>query len=595
MTKIAILARVEYESPIFRELFPEIFQSYDKVIIFQDIGAPNRTKFPVSRALQRHHQLLHEAEGFDHVLCTAFCGAPYYLLRSHPGTVEVFGYNMLGKNIPTGKVFNEYEITQLELEEDVVRKYRDRFLFKNANMAAYLDHHYGEAPVASAISPDAKFPETLADSPFIYQKSGRGKPYHGTTIDDLEYVDWVRNGMRPAALADADLSTWIFVDQGGDYLNLGGKLLAAGEIGGSLLALDQKRPVAPAYDGQMLGYNDQSWLRQIRSLKNTDALKRYPGFGDPAPFIQTHGPVPAKKPRVTIIIVHFNRPGFLKEVLRGFAGQTDRDFEIIVVDNNSARGPELDGFEDLPIRVIWNMNTYPGYARNLGAELANGKFVLFFDDDNIPKPGMITQMLTAAEKGRHDIVTCFRQTFINTIRDQSDVIMSAPSLINSSLLRNYLGDVVFLMDRKAFLDLKFSDYYRVGREDFEIMFLAITRGLDIYAVPKALYHYRLGNNDKIGNRHITHKTGAQKGLDYGSFRKYRRARGSYAAAKVQQLIENYHVDGQSHVAGKSKTTTTEPTPDRVAAPTASKFRRSLRKVRFLRWIYYKWVKPAASR
>ncbi|MCB1366839.1 MAG: glycosyltransferase family 2 protein [Rhodobacteraceae bacterium] len=576
---------------MFRELFPEIFQSFDKVIIFQDIGAPNRTRFPVSRALQRHHQLLQEVEGFDQVLCTAFCGAPYFLLRAFPEKVELFAYTMMGKTIPTGKVFNEFEITQLELEEGVVRNYRDRLRFKNENMRVYLDHHFGEASVAPAIAPDAKFPETLADSPFIYQASGRGKPYHGQTINDLEYVDWARNGMRPASLADADLSGWIFVDQGGDYLNLGGRLLASGEIGGSLLALDQKRPVAPAYDGQMLGYNDQSWFRQVRSLKKASVVRRYPGFGDPAPFIEAHGAAPNKAPRVTVVIVHFNRPGFLKEVLRGFAEQTDRDFDIIIIDNNSARGPELDGIEDLSIRLVWNMNTYPGYARNLGAELATGKYVLFFDDDNVPKPGLIAAMRAAAEAGGHDIVTCFRETFINTIEDQGDIIMSAPTLANSSLLRNYLGDVVFLMDRQAFLDLKFSDYYRVGREDFEIMFLAITRGLDVHVVPEALYFYRLGNNDKIGNRHITHKTGSQKGLDYGSFRKYRRALGSYTAAKVQQLIENYHVDGQSRVAGTNKTTTAEPVPEHQA----SNLRRSLRKVRVLRWMYYKWIKPAASR
>lgn len=591
MAKLAILSRIEYKSPVFRALFPEIFQSYDKVITFQDISAPNRTRFPVSRALKRHHHLLHEAEGFDHVLCTAFCGAPYFLLQSHPGHVAVFAYAMLGKTIPTGKVFNEFEITQLELEENLVRNHRDRFDFRSENMAVYLDHHFGEAPVAPAIAPDAKFPETLAESPFIYQASGRGKPYSGKSISDLEYLDWVQNGMRPASLADADLTTWIFVDQGGDYLNLGGKLLASGEIGGSLLALDQKRPAAAAYDGQMLGYNDQSWFRQIRNLKRENVVKRYPGFGDPAPFIEVHGATPKKPPRVTIVIVHFNRPGFLNEVLRGFAEQTDQDFDIIVIDNNSARAPELNGFEDLSIRLVWNMNTYPGYARNLGAELATGKYVLFFDDDNFPKPDMIQKMREAAERGGHDIVNCFRETFINTVGDQGDVIMSAPTLANASLLRNYMGDVVFLMDRKAFLDLKFSDYYRVGREDFEIMFLAITRGLDVHVVPEALYFYRLGNNDKIGNRHITHKTGSQKGLDYGSFRKYRRALGSYTGAKVQQLIENYHVDGQSHVAGNNKTTTAEPVPEQPA----SNIRRSLRKVRVLRWMYYKWIKPAASR
>jgi len=100
------------------------------------------------------------------------------------------------------------------------------------------------------------------------------------------------------------------------------------------------------------------------------------------------------------------------------------------------------------------------------------------------------------------------------------------------------------MRRDRFLDLKFTDYYRVGREDFEVIYAALSVDLKPGLVPEILYYYRLGNGDKIGHRHITHRTGGQKGLDFGSFRKYRRALRSYAAAKVFQLVENYHVESR---------------------------------------------------
>jgi len=544
MKRIAVLSRVEHESAIFRALYPEVFSDFDKIVVFQDLQSEERIRYPVSRLLHRHQGLLAEVEGFDHVLSTAFCGAPYFLMHAFAGTIELFAFDTLGEKMPTGKVFNEFEVAQIELEEDLVTTHRDKFVFRNENLRIYLDHQFRNAHVSNAIGPDAKFPTELAPHPFIYLMAPQSVTTLGDVVSEADYINWAMHGKIPHQFNGLDLTRYIFLDQGTDYLDLGRRLLREGVVGGCMLAIDQKRPDAPIFAGQFLGYNDRSWLNQIAAPVISDTRPHYPGFGDVRPFIDTFGVAKNTVPAVSIVVVHHNRPEFLRECLSGLAAQTEKNLEIVIVDNNSDQRPDVTGFEDLRIRIVWNMNTYPGYARNLGAEIAQGEHVIFFDDDNIAKPEMVGKLLAVARRGSGDFISCFRETFINAPDGTGDEILSAPSLVHTSVLRNYLGDVVFLMRRDRFLDLKFTDYYRVGREDFEVIYAALSVDLKPGLVPEILYYYRLGNGDKIGHRHITHRTGGQKGLDFGSFRKYRRALKSYAAAKVFQLVENYHVESR---------------------------------------------------
>jgi len=48
------------------------------------------------------------------------------------------------------------------------------------------------------------------------------------------------------------------------------------------------------------------------------------------------------KPKISIIIIHYNTPHFLKTCLDGIFGQTYENIEVIFIDNNS---PEKDGLE----------------------------------------------------------------------------------------------------------------------------------------------------------------------------------------------------------------------------------------------------------
>lgn len=591
MKKLAILSRTEFENPVFHAAFPEIRETCDKIVVFQDLQSTGHRKYPVNRVLQRHQKLIAEAEGFDAVLSTVFCGAPYFLLQSFAGQIDLFAFDLIGKNTPSGKVFNEFEIAQLELEETVLRDYREKLTLINKPMQVYLEHHFQTEAPAPAQSRHGVFPKTPAKEPLIYlPMASRKQPAAGVRLTAQEYIDWAQKAVMPRRLAGLDLTRYLIVDEGNDFLGLAEAQVATGIIGGGILAIDQKRPARLIFKGQIPAYNDRGFLQKLMQSVGSANRPRYPGFGKLTEYVEETKRRQSRPPMVTVVIVHHNRPEYLNACLAGFAAQSDPDFNLVIVDNGSEQLPSLKGFPDLDIRLVRNLNTYPGHARNLGAEVADGRFLLFFDDDNIPKPNLIAR-LSAQMPQSGGILSCFRETFLTSTDDPDEVILSAPSLKNVSALRNYLGDVVFMIDRATFRGIRFSDYYRVGREDFEFINAALAKGLKSRVVPEALYFYRLGNGDKIGSRHLTHKTGARRGMDFGSFRKYRRAEGSYSAAKVFQLLENYHVDlAETAVRNRKKSSIRFWHPQHgLIGVLTKRMGRQLRKNEVARWVYFKWL------
>jgi glycosyltransferase involved in cell wall biosynthesis len=88
----------------------------------------------------------------------------------------------------------------------------------------------------------------------------------------------------------------------------------------------------------------------------------------------------------SIIIPVYNRPNELDELLESIAGQTDSNFEVIVVDDGSTESsePVVDKYRGaFPVCYFYKPNSGPGGTRNYGAGKSNGEYLLFLDSDCI--------------------------------------------------------------------------------------------------------------------------------------------------------------------------------------------------------------------
>ncbi|RMZ58616.1 glycosyltransferase [Chryseobacterium nematophagum] len=92
------------------------------------------------------------------------------------------------------------------------------------------------------------------------------------------------------------------------------------------------------------------------------------------------------KPTISIVVAIFNRRDELFELLHSLTQQTDKDFEIIIVDDGSLIDlmPTIRNFEEiLQIKYFKKDNSGPGLTRNYGAKRAENEWLVFVDSDVI--------------------------------------------------------------------------------------------------------------------------------------------------------------------------------------------------------------------
>ncbi|MCF8011060.1 MAG: glycosyltransferase family 2 protein [Clostridiales bacterium] len=105
-----------------------------------------------------------------------------------------------------------------------------------------------------------------------------------------------------------------------------------------------------------------------------------------------------ENPIISVIICTFNRMDLLKLNLQSLANQTidKTDFEVILIDDGSTDDTKniVKSFTELiPIRYYFQQNSGPGSARNHGIFAARGRFLFFFDDDDIAAPTLLEEHL----------------------------------------------------------------------------------------------------------------------------------------------------------------------------------------------------------
>lgn len=101
------------------------------------------------------------------------------------------------------------------------------------------------------------------------------------------------------------------------------------------------------------------------------------------------------RPRISIVICTYNREDSLAETLESLRSQTvpSRDFEILVVDNNSPDGTrsvvERFAASGLPVEHRLEPSQGLNFARNAGLRAAAADWVMYLDDDVRAHPDLV--------------------------------------------------------------------------------------------------------------------------------------------------------------------------------------------------------------
>lgn len=116
-----------------------------------------------------------------------------------------------------------------------------------------------------------------------------------------------------------------------------------------------------------------------------------------------------KSDMISIIVPVYNVESFIKDCMESLQKQTDRNFEVIVIDDESS-DKSIDIVrsysQHLPsLRILRQVNRGLGGARNTGINLAEGDFITFVDSDDVVEPNYIELLRKIQKESDADIVS----------------------------------------------------------------------------------------------------------------------------------------------------------------------------------------------
>lgn len=91
----------------------------------------------------------------------------------------------------------------------------------------------------------------------------------------------------------------------------------------------------------------------------------------------------------SLIIPVYNRPQEVDELLESLTRQTEKNFEVIIVEDGSTEKSETiaaNYSDQLTLHYYFKSNSGPGQSRNYGYERASGDYYIFLDSDCILPP-----------------------------------------------------------------------------------------------------------------------------------------------------------------------------------------------------------------
>lgn len=114
------------------------------------------------------------------------------------------------------------------------------------------------------------------------------------------------------------------------------------------------------------------------------------------------------KPVISVIIPAYNAEKTLKACLDSVFDQDFDSYEVILVNDGSTddTAKMLDEYaaRGRDFKVLHQGNKGPSHARNRGMALANGRFLLFLDADDMLAPGALDSLGGLVEDGQYDFI-----------------------------------------------------------------------------------------------------------------------------------------------------------------------------------------------
>jgi len=192
--------------------------------------------------------------------------------------------------------------------------------------------------------------------------------------------------------------------------------------------------------------------------------------------------------KVSVVIIAHNLAGKIELCLDCVLNQDFSDYEVIVVDDGST-DDTVEKVKGYPVKLIEQANLGPAGARNTGAEVSKGDFIIFLDGDCIVQRDLISSMIEPLENPRIGMT----HGYIDIANPESLVarlnFMKAKYLFRNLEYLDFAWGGCLAIRKSLFREVgKLRVSLKTG-EDQELAYRLLKKGYQIYLVRKARFSH----------------------------------------------------------------------------------------------------------
>jgi glycosyltransferase involved in cell wall biosynthesis len=211
-----------------------------------------------------------------------------------------------------------------------------------------------------------------------------------------------------------------------------------------------------------------------------------------------------ENPIVSIISPSFNSERYISETIGSIINQTFQNWELLIVDDgsndNSLEVIRYFIHKENRIRLISLKRNYgPAYARNLGIQLAKGRYIAFLDSDDL----WHMDKLDIQIKYMNENNLAFTFTTYRKIDEQGKLIgkrIKAPKVLDyNDLLKSCVIGCLTVIYDQVLLGKQFMPNFPKA-QDYALWLKIMKKGVKAWGIDHELAYYRIRKSSISSNK-----------------------------------------------------------------------------------------------
>jgi glycosyltransferase involved in cell wall biosynthesis len=213
---------------------------------------------------------------------------------------------------------------------------------------------------------------------------------------------------------------------------------------------------------------------------------------------------------VSVIIPCYNASKTISRALESVANQTYKDFEIVIVDDGSTDKSKdvIDDFmriyNDLVISYLYQKNSGPSKARNVGVTHAKGEYIAFLDaDDEWNAQKLYIQVSIIQDKKLEFLGSTYQyEAFDDNMKNKKSILKKFS--FSNLLLKTQFSTPGVIIKKSLFLKFNGFDTDMKYSEDNDLWLrIAVKRDLYLIVEPKLIrLHKKVYGESGLSNNMV---------------------------------------------------------------------------------------------